>query len=586
MDKTQYLLRHFAACHPLVMMGAQDEVRAAAGISSAIDALQRRLIEAPREATAFRDVLAMYWSATDGIALWPPPFLDGLVAPAGEGAQKIFGRLFGSKEKELRGTAVLSKALDVIHSMARPGSEAASVLDEADCRVIVILFDAGTYITKVGDYPRAQRKVRDIAQLLRNGSCLLTVDPEATVPSSLRSLASVIRWGLPGSDETMDYLVSARVPGADAEGNAEACAGLHLPQARLAASLAATQTAGLTPQGILRHKKQILAASAEHVTIMEPQGSLSDVGGLDLLKRWLRDRDRIFSEEARQFGIPNPKGILFLGPPGSGKSLLAKTVGAQWQMAILQLDMGRLQNRYLGVTEQRLRETLEVAQTMAPCILWIDEIEKAFGTGTNGSETSSRVLGTFLTWMQENNAGVFLVATANDVSKLPPELLRTGRFDETFWVGFPNEVDCKEILEVHLRKRGRDPSEFALDDHARLAAKKHLTGAEIEYAVVSALVDAFSSGKDDITDSDLAVGISRQTAVFDTYSDRLAVVEEWANTGGLKRASSERSLAANAQQKDKPRASGVITVDDDKEAKSGQRRSRRRYRRSSRRGDG
>ena len=191
--------------------------------------------------------------------------------------------------------------------------------------------------------------------------------------------------------------------------------------------------------------------------------SLDNVGGLKVLKEWLRLRDSAFSDRARDYGLPMPKGIALLGIPGTGKSLTAKMIGGLWRMPLLRLDVGALFGSLVGESEERTRRALHLAETIAPCVLWIDEMEKALAHGGLDSGTSTRVFGTVLTWMQEKKAPVFVVATANDISSLPPELLRKGRFDEIFFLDLPTVEERKEIFAVHLRKRRRLPQDFDLE---------------------------------------------------------------------------------------------------------------------------
>jgi len=211
--------------------------------------------------------------------------------------------------------------------------------------------------------------------------------------------------------------------------------------------------------------------------------SFAEVGGLIKLKDWLEKRKKIYIGDIQTSGIDVPKGVLLLGVQGSGKSLAAKAVAGTWGIPLLRLDFGTLYNKYYGETERKTREALRMADTMAPCILWIDEIEKGLGSDSNDSGTSKRVLGTFLTWMAERKTLVFLVATANDIQNLPPELLRKGRMDEIFFVDLPDEEIRKEIFSIHLKKRNLNPDDFDLDKIAKEC--EGFSGSEIEQVIVS-----------------------------------------------------------------------------------------------------
>lgn len=225
----------------------------------------------------------------------------------------------------------------------------------------------------------------------------------------------------------------------------------------------------------------------QHASLLEMElssATLEDVGGFSRLKAWLKLRQAIFHNPALAPNLPVPKGILLLGVQGAGKSLIAKSLAGSWKLPLLRLDFSTLYNKYIGETEKNLRTSLIEAERMAPCLLWIDEIEKGLSAGDADTGTSQRILGTLLTWMSERTSSVFIVATANDVSKLPPELLRKGRFDELFFVDLPNQSIRKNIFEIHLAKRNFDITEFQLDKLA--LSSEGFSGAEIEQGIISA----------------------------------------------------------------------------------------------------
>jgi len=224
---------------------------------------------------------------------------------------------------------------------------------------------------------------------------------------------------------------------------------------------------------------------------------LGNVGGLETLKEWLRKRVRAFGEDARKFGLPDPKGILLVGVQGCGKSLIAKSVANSWRLPLLRLDVGRLFSSLVGSSEENLRNAIKVAESIAPVVLWVDEIEKGFsGVGSSDRSdagTAARVFGSFITWLQEKDVPVFVIATANDVSKLPPELVRKGRFDEIFFVDLPDSQERADIWQIHLTKRNRDPQQFDLRSLAM--ASEGLSGAEIEQAIIAGLYEAFDQNR-------------------------------------------------------------------------------------------
>lgn len=261
---------------------------------------------------------------------------------------------------------------------------------------------------------------------------------------------------------------------------------------------------------------------------VESPASLDEVGGLDRLKSWLRHREKSFSNEAAEFGLVPPRGVLLLGVQGAGKSLCAKAIATAWQRPLLRMDPGALYDRYVGESEKRLRAALEQAEAVAPVVLWIDEIEKAFASAAAQSTDgglSQRMFGTLLTWMQDHTAPVFLVATANNIDALPPELLRKGRFDEIFFVDLPGPEAREQIFKVHLRRRKRDPAQFDLA--ALAAATDGYSGAEIEQAVLSAMHTAFSI-KGEVSTQDIIDAARTSPPLSVTMAERIAMLRAWA----------------------------------------------------------
>lgn len=251
----------------------------------------------------------------------------------------------------------------------------------------------------------------------------------------------------------------------------------------------------------------------------------AEVGGLKYLKKWLAMRKEIFATSKSVPGLDPPKGMLLLGVQGCGKSLAAKAVAGNWGVPLLRLDFGTLYNKYHGETEKNLRESLKTAEVMAPCVLWIDEIEKGISLGDNDGGVSRRILGTLLTWMAEKKQNVFIVATANDIHALPPELLRKGRFDEIFFVDLPDAETRELIFRIHLEKRAQDPKEFNL----KSLAKKSLgfSGSEIEQAVVSSLYRAYA-GKEKLSDAEIIRELKMTKPLSVIMAEQIAALREWA----------------------------------------------------------
>ena len=278
---------------------------------------------------------------------------------------------------------------------------------------------------------------------------------------------------------------------------------------------------------VLAAKRRALQGTGLLEFIQTPV-SLEEIGGLKRLKRWLARRQQAVTDEAAAFGIDAPRGVLMLGVQGAGKSLCAKAIATAWQRPLLRMDVGALYDRYIGESERRLSDAFRQAEMMAPIVLWIDEIEKAFASAASRNidgGLSQRMFGALLTWMQEHTPPVFLVATANDIEALPPELLRKGRFDEIFFVDLPEPETRKQIFAIHLRKRKRDPARVDLDTLVELS--DGFSGAEIEQAIVSALHEAFAS-KSDLT-TDLIVSALRESPPLSvTMAEKVAELRAWA----------------------------------------------------------
>lgn len=279
--------------------------------------------------------------------------------------------------------------------------------------------------------------------------------------------------------------------------------------------------------GILARKRQMLQSDGLLEYIQTPT-ALNEIGGLRRLKQWLQQRQHTLGPEAEKFGLTPPRGVLMLGVQGAGKSLCAKAIATAWQRPLLRIDTGALYDRYIGESERRLRATLKQAEMMAPMILWIDEIEKAFASAASRSidgGLSQRMFGTLLTWMQEHTQAVFLVATANDIEALPPELLRKGRFDEIFFVDLPIAEVRKDIFAIHLCKRQRDPKKFNLDALAEIS--EGYSGAEIEQAVISALHEAYVR-KGDLTQEMILAAVKASPPLSVTMAEHVAALRQWA----------------------------------------------------------
>lgn len=402
-----------------------------------------------------------------------------------------------------------------------------------------------------------KRRLRSVAQHLKNTQATIVITiPTRDIPPELQDEATVVDLSLPNEkqlDEVLEEIVSGNLSDHEIKAavrlkTVRAAIGLTSSQARRAFAEAIVKDGTIAESSIdfvMAQKKQVIRQS-EALEFYDTTETVDNVGGLDVLKSWLRAREAAFSKEAAKYRLPPPKGIVLLGIPGTGKSLTAKMVSGLWRMPLLRLDVGAIFGMYVGQSEERLRKATQLAETVAPCVLWIDELEKAFGSqsGLDGG-TSTRVFGSLLSWMQDKKAPVFIVATANDVSKLPPELLRRGRFDEIFFLDLPNVMEREEILKVHLKKVGRNPRDF--DVRAVAEKCEDFVGAEIEQIVAKAMYRAFSDGVREFTTDDLQAGRAELIPLAKSQRERIDGLRDWLREG--------RALSAS-RQVDESRTTG------------------------------
>ncbi|HUT74361.1 MAG TPA: AAA family ATPase [Armatimonadota bacterium] len=385
------------------------------------------------------------------------------------------------------------------------------------------------------------RKLRDLTERLRTSYVtVILLSPVLRLPDELEKDVTVIDYDLPGPQELGGLLDTAleslsragedlSLTSAEHEQVLKATAGMTLAEAENVFAKCIVERRRFDVDLIIAEKEQLIRKSGL-LEYFHTAASLRDVGGLDLLKAWLTARGKAFSERARQFGLPEPRGLLLLGVQGCGKSLTAKAVASLWQLPLLRLDVGRIFSGYIGSSEENIRKAIKIAEAVSPTVLWLDEIEKGLA-GTQSSSasdagTTSRVFGTIVTWMQEKTAPVFVVATANDITQLPPELLRKGRFDEIFFVDLPVVAERREIFAIHLRRRGRDPAGYDLEQLAQAA--DGFSGAEVEQAVVAALYRAFDRGAE-VTTDDVICSLRETVPLSVTMSEDIDYLREWAH---------------------------------------------------------
>lgn len=403
--------------------------------------------------------------------------------------------------------------------------------------------------------PQIKRKLRSLSQHLKfTRKSIIITTPFNKVPDELKDEVVIIDFPLPNAGDLEEVLhrltqtpgVKVNLTGLGMEKMVQAALGLTASQAQRVYAKAIVSDGVLDDRDIdlvTEEKKQIIRES-EALEFYAVTETPDDVGGLGVLKDWLRMRERAFSQEARNYGLPSPKGIALIGIPGTGKSLTAKMIGGLWRLPLLRLDVGALFGSLVGESEERARRALSLAETVAPCILWIDEIEKALAHGGLDSGTSTRVFGSILTWMQEKSSPVFVVATANDITSLPPELLRKGRFDEIFFLDLPTVEERREIFSVHLRKRRRIPQDFDLD--AVAAESEGNVGAEIEQAIIDAMYVGFNDHQREFTTADILEALRRQVPLSVSQRENIESLRNWLREGRAQSASfRETEEAAN-----------------------------------------
>jgi len=399
--------------------------------------------------------------------------------------------------------------------------------------------------------PAVIRGLKNSLDILKNvGKIVVFISPDLKIPIELEKVISVIDLPFPERAELrecLDFIISSSrdteslISNDVKEKVIDAALGLTYQESEDAFSLAIIKNFNLDGDSIktvLDQKCQILKKDGI-LEYIDTKDKLEDIGGLDSLKEWLIQRESIFSGPARQFGLPSPKGILLVGISGCGKSAIAKACASNWQIGLYRLDVGKVFTKLMGESEGKARKVTEIADVVAPCILWIDEIEKGMaGANSSGeldSGVTSRVMGTLLTWMQEKTSQVFIVATANDVSKLPPELLRKGRFDEIFFVDLPNEAERLAIAKIHVCKRPYEEDGKLIqrnlkpDEFKNIAIESaNYTGAEIEQAIVQGLTVCFSEGSRKLTGDDVVKALKQTVPLSETMKDKIeSLRSEW-----------------------------------------------------------
>ncbi|WP_421658609.1 AAA family ATPase [Leptothermofonsia sp. ETS-13] len=394
------------------------------------------------------------------------------------------------------------------------------------------------------------RWLRDaIASFKGTQKNIILMSPVQEIPIDLEKEVAVLDFAMPDMAELNQVLTNQleqsrgrRISTEAREKLLKAALGLTRDEAEKVYRKAQVTAGRLTEEEVgvvLSEKKQLIRRNGI-LEYIEEDETIDSVGGLEELKRWLKQRSNAFTERAREYGLPQPKGMLILGVPGCGKSLIAKTTARLWGLPLLRLDMGRVYDgSMVGRSEANLRNALKTAESISPAILFIDELDKAFAGGAGSADsdggTSSRIFGSFLTWMQEKTSPVFVMATANRVERLPGEFLRKGRFDEIFFVDLPNTEERKEIFKIHLSKRRRDIARFDLDQLANVC--EGYSGAEIEQALIAAMYEAFAQDRE-FTQLDIIAAIKSTLPLSRTMTEQVTALRDWARQRARPAASS------------------------------------------------
>lgn len=393
------------------------------------------------------------------------------------------------------------------------------------------------------------RKLKNLSRKLKTQpKNIIIVSTEINIPDSLKEYITVLEFPLPNYSEILEELnrlISSMQKQIDEEiilNLATACQGLSLERIRRVLSKVIAKDGEInstSPLVVLQEKKQIIQQT-QLLEFCLTDKNLTDIGGLDNFKDWLNLREKAFSQEAIDYGLPYPKGLLLIGIQGTGKSIAAKTIAYEWKLPLLRLDFGRLFASLIGQSEQRVRKMIEIAEALSPCVLWVDEIDKAFaGAQSSGdSGTTSRVLATFITWLSEKTSPVFVVATANNIDYIPAEILRKGRFDEMFFLNLPTREEREDIFKVHLNKyRPELVDKFQIPLLSELT--KDFSGAEIEQVVIDAMRLGFSETRE-FNNEDLLISIQNSVPLARTKSKELDLLKEWAESGNVISASKYR----------------------------------------------
>ena len=408
---------------------------------------------------------------------------------------------------------------------------------------IFLLKDFNRFLTDIS----ISRKLKNIGRMLKlQPKSIIIIGSDFNIPKELQDLITVINFQLPAENEINQELtrlinsLNLKVDSELFENLTQACQGLSLERIRrvLSKIIATHKTIDENSIGILLSEKKQIISQTEILEYWSVNEKITNIGGVENLRDWLKKRKSSFSIQASDYGLPTPRGLLLVGIQGTGKSLTAKAIATEWQLPLLKLDVGKLFGGIVGESESRLRQMIEVAETLAPCILWIDEIDKAFSINesTGDSGTSNRVLATFISWLSEKTKPVFVVATANNVDLLPLEIIRKGRFDEIFFLDLPKKQEREQIFQIHIQEFR--PNNWKSFDYEKLAQlSESFSGAEIKQSIIEAMYHAFYEQRE-FTTEDICLALNELIPLAQLESKQTIKLQNWATSGRIRLASS------------------------------------------------
>ena len=414
----------------------------------------------------------------------------------------------------------------------------------AETPALFLLKDFNRFLTDLS----ISRKLRNISRILKlQPKTIIIIGSDLTIPKELQDLITVVQFQLPLEEEIsqeLNRLISSlniKVDSQLFENLTRACQGLSLERIRrvLSKIIATYKTIDNESIAVLLSEKKQIISQTEILEYSSVNEQIANLGGLENLKDWLKKRKTAFGLQALNYGLPTPRGLLLIGIQGTGKSLTAKAIANDWQLPLLKLDVGKLFGGIVGESESRLRQMINVAETISPCILWIDEIDKAFSNTDNrgDSGTSNRVLATFISWLSEKTKPVFVIATANNIDLLPIEIIRKGRFDEIFFLDLPEQEEREEIFKIHLQSFR--PNSWKSFDYSQLAkASESFSGAEIRQSIIEGMYHAFYE-KREFTTEDICMALKELIPLAHLESDQMIRLQQWASSGRIRSASSK-----------------------------------------------